>query len=315
MKRAFLNTVLAILAFALLPVAALAEVTGTATANPRLVRLGVPFEVILEITADEQAQVRQPAFPTPTGLNLNTHRINQGMSIVSSGARTETTYTFVAEYTADQPGAYSIGPFRMSYTDASGDEQELVIDPVTVEVHEDAPRPASPIVKGSLPWWWTYAIAAVLLAVLAGLVAAWFYMKRRPRIAPPPAPLPISPRTPEQAAYDEIRKLVLPSADDEGAVKGYYDSVDEVLRKYITKRYEVPTADRTAWEIRQEFNRQKRLDTRIRGVLQLMNDCDWVKYAKTRPGNNDIARVVERAADTLLGTKPGDAGEIDSVKG
>jgi len=299
----FLPTALAIAA-ALSANVASAETTGTAEVNPRLARVGDPFEVVLTISTDESVSIQQPAFPTPQGLRLLNSESVRGMQLSFSGADSESTYTFTAEYAAEEPGEYRIGPFRVSYTTSDGESAELTIDAVAVEAHEDAPRPASNIIFGPYPPWLVYLFIAMLVAVLAGLVAAWIIVRNRPREAIV-APLAIAFRSPEQAALDEIRKLGTPSASDEATVKAYYDSVDDILRKYVTKRYNVPTRDSTGWEIRKEFHRRERLDSRIKGVFELMNDCDWVKFAMTRPTDRDIRRLPERAADILVGlTEP-----------
>jgi hypothetical protein len=277
-----------------------AETTGTAEANPRLVRVGDPFEIVLTITTDESVRIQQPAFPTPQGLRLLSSESERAMQLSFGGAVSEATYAFTAEYAAEEPGEYRIGPFRVSYTTSEGQSSELTIDAVVVEAHEDAPRPASNIIFGPYPPWLVYLFIAMLVAILAGLIAAWIIIRKRPREAIV-APLPIAFRSPEQAALDEIRRLGTPSASDEDAVKAYYDSVDDILRKYVTKRYNVPTRDSTGWEIRKEFHRRERLDSRIKGVFELMNDCDWVKFAMTRPTDRDIRRLPDRAADILVG--------------
>jgi hypothetical protein len=298
-----LTVVITLLCLVLHPSLLYADTTGEASVNPRLVRMGTTFSVTLTITTDQQIQPMQPAFPTPDGVTLTNPLANQGTVLHAMGSNVDAVHTFTAEYLADEAGIYQIGPFRVSYRDGAGVTQELTIDPVTVEVYEDAPRPASDIFHSMAPWWLKYVLIAFLLAVLGALFVAWYAIRKRrkPSVA---APTPLRPfaKSPEQVTYEKIRDLPVPDAGDAIAVKTYYDSVDEILRGYLGTRYEVSTHDMTAWEIRREFNRRKRLDSRVKGIFVLINDCDWVKYAKTRPGKDDIEKVVPRAGDVLLGT-------------
>lgn len=235
----------------------------------------------------------------------------QGMNITADSGGTEVSHVISREYTADEPGQYEIGPFTVRYYNAEGETEEIELEPVMVEVFEDAPREASTIIPGTMPWWWPYLITAICLAILAGLIAGWYALKRKrmPDEAAP-AVIHIGSRSPEQTAYDAIAKLELPDPEDEDTIKGYYDAVDDILRIYLTKRYNMPTRDATLWEIRQEFTRRKRLDSRVKGVFAMMNDCDWVKFAKMKPSSGDISGVKERAADVLLGQR---VEEIEGV--
>jgi hypothetical protein len=278
---------------------AFAVVSGEASVNPRLVRLGVPIQVVLAIRSDEQIAISRPAFPEPDGLRLDTGRITQSMNMGRQGEEVSIEYSFIGEYISEQPGIYEIGPFRIRYS-VSGHNRELQIEPVTVEVFEDSPRPASNIVEGNMPPWWRYFIGALLLAILAGLIIGWRFLRsKRPVTAA--SPILSQAMSPEEQAMLQIRALSVPKAGDETAVKTYYDSIDEILRKYITERYEVATLDLTTFEIRREFHKRKRLDSRVTGVFGLMNDCDWVKFAKTRPNDNDIMKFPDRISDVLTG--------------
>jgi len=143
-------------------------------------------------------------------------------------------------------------------------------------------------------------VTILLLAILAGLIALFIRVRKQAPDAAPALTMGIG-RSPEQLAVEEIRALPIPDAGDAAAVKEYYGKVDGALRTYLKRRYEVPTHEVTSWEIQREFHTRKRLDTRVKGVFVLINDCDWVKFAKTRPAAREIQAVPDRAADILTG--------------
>ena len=305
MRRRFLSCILILLALAWTlaqPAPLPAETTGKAGANPRLVRLGDPFQIVLTITSDENIQIQRPAFPTPGGVTLG-NKFGQSQQVSVKQGVTSVESTFTAQYLAKEAGKFEIGPFQVTYTTSEGESAQLSLDALTVEIYEDAPRPASSIILGKLLGLWKWILAAFLLAALAALVTVMAAVRRR---KPRAVAMPIIPRikSPEQIAYEDIRKLPIPDAGDEVAVKAYYDAVDDILRVYLNKRYNVATRDATRWELEREFRKRKVQDTRIKGVLVLLNDCDWVKFAKTKPSAEEIGAVTQRAGDTLMGIKP-----------
>ncbi len=304
MRRRSLSWILLLLALAWTlaqPAPLPAETTGTAGANPRLVRLGDPFQIVLTITSDENIQIQRPAFPAPDGVTLG-NKFGQLQQVSVKQSVTSVESTFTAQYLTKEAGEFEIGPFQVTYTTSDGESTQLSLDAVTVQVYEDAPRPASSIILGKLLGLWKWILAAFLLAALAALVSVLVAARRR---KPRAVAAPIIPRvkSPEQLAYEDIQKLPIPDADDEVAVKAYYDAVDDILRVYLNKRYNVATRDSTRWELEREFRKRKVQDSRVKGVLVLLNDCDWVKFAKTKPMAQEILAVTQRAGDTLMGLK------------
>jgi len=276
-----------------------AETTATVDLNPRLVRSGDSFTVEIRIESDEDIRMLAPAFPTPEGISIG-NRGNSQELLMRNGV-TNRTFNYFASYNAQTPGKIEIGPFRINYTDEQGAQQEIVLDPVTVEIYEDAPRPSSDIIAGISHDWIKWLIGTLLLAMIGGLIYALVRLRKRGP-AETQAPLTGRKKSLEEEALDEIIKLEIPNASDEKAVKAYYDSVDDILRIYMRKGYDVSTHDATLWEIRQEFQRRKRMDSRIKGIFGILNDCDWVKFAKTKPSDGEIRDVVGRCSDALKGT-------------
>lgn len=276
------------------------QLTATAEVNPRLVRLGTPFEVILKIDSNENITIQRPSFPTVEGLTLSNSGTWQGLQLSIGGAHAEASHTLVAEYVASEAGTYKLGPFYIAYIDAAGQSHEITIPAVNVEVYEDAPRPASGIFLARIASWWKYILTVLLFALLAGLIAALIATRKKGPAAAG-AVGAMRRASPEQDALDHIRRLEIPKADDAQDVKTYYEKVDDILRAYLTRRYNVPTRDATSWEIQREFQKRKRLDRRAKDVFVLINDCDWVKFAKSRPTQDEIRKVPDRAAEILVG--------------
>jgi len=274
--------------------------TGSAEVNQRLVRAGGSFRVTLRVKVEESVRALEPEFPEVDGLTLINPRARTKVEMKVIGNKTEATYEFVAAYRADKPGKYELGPFQVSYVSDSGNSNKLTIDPVQVEVFEDAPRPASDIIYSALPQLWKYLLGALLLTAFAFLLRWW--LLRQKRAGPIKVSTILAPhKSPEQLAAEEIRALPRPLASDITAVKEYFDKVDDILRTYLSRRYGTASDGYTSWEIQQELHRQRKMDKRAKEVFSIINDCDWVKFAKSEPSQKHIDLIPDRVEQALLG--------------
>jgi hypothetical protein len=298
-KPLFASTVLAfLLASARLPAA---PPTVGSKVIPHLVRAGDTFQVSISLVASENIRVTAPQFPAPEGLTLLNPNASLEQSVILSNGASRTTYTMTALYRADKPGKYQLGPIPITYTSGTDREGSIAADIMEFEVVEDAPRPPSDIVHAIMPKIWVFLLAAM---ILAGAIAslAWYRNRKKVTAETGIAQTVSAPRTLEQSIVEEIKAVPRPSASDAEAVKVYYDRVDEILRKYLSMGYGITTSDATTWEMRLRLRaKHGKPDSRVEAVLSIINDCDWVKYARSRPTQNDIERIPPRASEALTG--------------
>jgi hypothetical protein len=293
---------LAVLAFLLVPTRLpAAPPTLTSEVVPHLVKAGDTFQVSIKLVSSENIQITRPEYPTADGLTLTNPNAAFQQSMVLSNGVSQATYTMTALYRADKPGEYRLGPIRIAYRSGTGQEGSISTDVMTLEVAEDAPRPPSDIIHAIMPKLWIYILGALILAAGVAFIAWWRSRKKPSGEAPATQTIFVS-RTLEQAIVEEIRAVPRPSASDAEAVKAYYDKVDEILRKYLSQAYAITTGDATAWEIRSRIKtKHGKPDSRFEQVMSIINDCDWVKYARCRPDQDDIERIPVRVSDALTG--------------
>ena len=298
-KPLFLSTLLAFLfASARLPAA---PPTVASEVIPHLIRAGDTFQVSISLVASENIRVTAPEFPAPEGLTLLNPNASLEQSVILSNGTSQTTYTMTALYRADKPGKYQLGPVTIAYTSGTDQEGSIATDIMEFEVVEDAPRPPSDIVHAVMPKIWIFLLAAM---ILAGAIAAlaWYRNRKKPTGEVGVAQTVSAVRTLEQNIIEEIKAVPRPSASDAEAVKVYYDKIDEILRKYFSTGYGITTSDATMWEMSLRLRaKHGKPDSRVEGVLSIINDCDWVKYARSRPTQNDIERIPPRASEALTG--------------
>ena len=195
---------------------------------------------------------------------------------------------------AERVGELVVPPLVVAIEDQTaperGDQQlatEPLADTVTSVLPQDAelgePKDIAPPV--ALPgaggrWWpWLLAVAAIGIALLAGL--AW-RRRRRPPVPPAPAPRPA-----HVLALAELERLQAAAAA--GALSDeLYPRLAEVLRRYLVGRFDLSATARTTEELLGAV-RQSDGPIAPRGHLigPVLAICDLVKFARHRPRPSD----------------------------
>ena len=139
-------------------------------------------------------------------------------------------------------------------------------------------------IKGLAPvphgWLWL-----VLLVFLLLLLLVWWLKHRRPAdvstpVTPQPSPLEIA-----LAALQRLREAEMP-------VEKFYTQLSNIVRQFIEGRYGLRAPERTT----EEFIVEARLPEQHMVLLRtFLQEADLVKFARHRPGADDMARAFAAA--------------------
>jgi len=198
-------------------------------------------------------------------------------------------------------GELKIPPFIVPYP-AEGKVRAAVSDSIPVKVASVMPKDMKDVndlkpqvqFPNLLPIW-------IMLGILgaAGLgYAGWYLYRRYRRIRLYGAPLP-DPWDEALAALDKV------PADDwlaSGHFKRYYYTVSEVLKRYLTRRFDFPALDQTTTEIVRAMKVTKTPERE--GFGEFFQRADMVKYAKFVPPLPEMATVVPTARELVKATTP-----------
>lgn len=144
-------------------------------------------------------------------------------------------------------------------------------------------------IKGLVPvphnWWWLWAVLVVLAAAA---VVLWLWKRRRP--ATPIAAVP--PPTPYETAIRELQRL----REDKPPVDEFYTRLSDIVRRYLEGQLGLRAPERTTEEFLYEVSRYHSLSTEHRELLgAFLQESDLVKFAKFRPGAEDMTRAFDAA--------------------
>lgn len=164
-------------------------------------------------------------------------------------------------------------------------------------------------------WWWGIIRWILLGLLLIGLGIGIYYLvryirKHKTGATEEEEQVPLRPA--EEVALEKLDEIKAEKIWQEGKVKEYHTELTDVIREYISRRYEVSstekTSDETLRELKPLMKEQKDLFDRLRKMLSL---ADLVKFAKwtTPPDENESALLT--AYDFVRETTPIETHESD----
>ena len=118
------------------------------------------------------------------------------------------------------------------------------------------------------------------------------YFKRRKKA---PVPKPERVRLAEEVAREAIERLLARKLVEQGHFKQFYLELSEIIKRFLGSKLGVHSLERTT----EEFTRDLRLvsvpSAQYRMIREFLEDCDLVKFAKYRPGPEEVDEIIERS--------------------
>lgn len=154
------------------------------------------------------------------------------------------------------------------------------------EFHDIAP----PVDYSLLPAWLVF-VAAFALLMLVGLVV-WLILRARGK--------PKAPPTAQEIALRELQRI---EAELE-TTNPYQFSirVSDVLRRYVTERYDVPSTRQTSVEFLNAVATRAQFSESEKSLLgDFLSRCDLIKFARYDATREDSRRLLEEAKQFVQG--------------
>jgi hypothetical protein len=130
-----------------------------------------------------------------------------------------------------------------------------------------------------LPW-----IVGIATALCIGITAYLLgRKKKRPVILPPSVPL----AGPYEEAMQALEALRLEGWSSNGEIKVYYTQLNEILRRFIFRKLNISTAEKTNEDLLQEFRGLSIPPDAYAEIVTALRMTDFVKFAKYLPQAED----------------------------
>ncbi len=190
--------------------------------------------------------------------------------------------------TSFEPGTYNIPSFTVSTGSQKANTQPATLEFTNVAVDTskafyDIKQPMQ-VEYGILDWLrdnWHWILLAIV--AIAAAIAAFIYLRKRPR----KAAVPLSPKPSESEdarALRRLNELKNRSLWQTGEVKLYYSELTDILREYLEARFGIQTMEKTTAEIFTSMRQIKNISQDNKAELrQILEVADLVKFAKGSP--------------------------------
>ena len=208
-------------------------------------------------------------------------------------------------------GEYELPSFKFIFNDVNDPNKTYVLetDPIEIEVTSLLGEDREKLViadiedvvevrsEASLVWIWIIA-GVIILAATGG----WFFLKKKHGVS-----LIRIFKPAHEIAYERLRKLVERDLIKSEQIKEFYEEVSNILRHYIEDRFDLRAPERTTEEFLVELQSSDALgESDKKDLGEFLGHCDLVKFAKHRPGTEQIQQTFDLVKNFIEKTKSDD---------
>jgi hypothetical protein len=266
----------------------------------------------LQSESDAAKSLKQAGFVIPDQTGMDAARLKDAPPDPKHPDHVTTTLELPLLALPPEPGRHTLTlpPLPVAVSRANGEiattctsTHTIVIEDPTSSTPDAAPK-ANPSPRPQREEWTSLkkALTYVAIGLLAGALLAYLIRKwmLRPRVLPPPPP----PRPPWEIALerlDEVRHAGLLAV---GRFQDFFDRVNDAVRDYLGGRYGFDGLESTTDEILQALRRATLEDIAMPAVVQFLDECDLVKFAKFTPTTEECTRALDSAERIVRATMP-----------
>lgn len=142
---------------------------------------------------------------------------------------------------------------------------------------------------------------AIVLGIIALIAGIFFFIQRRGRKEPPPAPEVQIPA--HVTALEKLDQLKKDKIWQQGQIKAYQSQLTFIVREYLEGRYEVQALESTTHEILDQLKTISFSDELKAQLKEMLELADLVKFAKAEPPIEAHDRLMSYAENFVTQTK------------
>jgi len=283
-----------------------AQVSATAKTDKSQYLIGDYIRVQLNVTADSTYVLDWPAENDLTSYDLitsnpiDTTRINNAFHLSQE-----------IVYSIYDSGVYYLPQIKIPYKKLRDTTTYFVFSDSALFIVQTVPvdttltiKPIKEVIEVKvINYTWIFIVCGLLLFTGIGVIIYFVFFKNKIKIA-------IKEKVNTISYYDKTIQLLkeldankLWQKDD---LKQYYSELTEILRSYMEKRFGINALESTSDEIIAQLNNVDLSAVQIEYIRFILELADLVKFAKSRPLQNENIQAMQNAFAFVETTKPAD---------
>lgn len=150
-------------------------------------------------------------------------------------------------------------------------------------------------VPHSLLWF----LKIILIIILIGLIIFFIirYIIKHKKHKPTKEEI-ILAIPPKEYAIQQLEELKNKNLVEKGQIKDYYDSLSDILRYYVSRVYKIDGLEKTTKELFSLLKDKMDIENN-RELRSFLINCDFVKFAKVIPSQEDTQKDFEQAKNFI----------------
>jgi len=246
-------------------------------------------------------------FPPNLGDNLGSFQIRDFQQSEKNINKSSIEKKYNFTLSAYMTGAFTIPVFSIYYKDKTGQTNHLQTDKINVEIlkmtssqmtNKDIKDIKAQFKMKDNLLWLKILVGVLLLFFTIALIYIKKFKKKSNFIENIIKKEPQLP--PDEEARQKLQEIKDSDLLNEGFFKEYYSLVNEVIRTYIFRRFNVATLEASSYDILQELEKIYLSQEIFKLVETFLEKSDMVKFAKYKPSGNEVMGFIESAFDIVL---------------
>ena len=145
-----------------------------------------------------------------------------------------------------------------------------------------------------------WGLILIIFVIILGIIAVIYILKSKGKsIIPRKKVIP-----PYELAMIKLTKLKELRLCENGQEKEFYTQLTDILREYLTGRFNINAMEMTTTQIINSLKSNKESQVTNNNIELILEMADFVKFAKVRPLPDDNTKVYQAAIQFVTDTKP-----------
>ena len=145
-----------------------------------------------------------------------------------------------------------------------------------------------------------WGLILIIFVIILGIIAVIYILKSKGKsIIPRKKVIP-----PYELAMIKLTKLKELRLCENGQEKEFYTQLTDILREYLTGRFNINAMEMTTTQIINSLKSNKESQVTNNNMELILEMADFVKFAKVRPLPDDNTKVYQAAIQFVTDTKP-----------